>query len=346
MVTVPDNKEINLINKYIKTVDSSDNVDKCLNLDTKRWGKKTTLEKKIGSIDDDYKIYSSEESRLEDFVMWVKYKNIWTKLSEKNLDTLKYYNIDRKKYYTEKACIKKGYSMRFFPRCMPENAILVCSGDRGNLLLFKGVNGLVYTDETDSDETESSDGSDNDAGIVETTKSSKPTKPTKTSKAIKTKTIATSTSRTSKQAIPPSLKQNVWTKSFDTSIGSCFCCKKKLEQSVKWHCGHILSESNGGTLTISNMHPVCRNCNLKMAKTHMYLWMITEGYGDNIPLDTPASSLYSALYKIRKEASINLNHLISIGKITVKIQKSYEAELDNSKSIDRMLYLSGEIESL
>ena len=38
---------------------------------------------------------------------------------------------------------------------------------------------------------------------------------------------------------------------------------------MSFHCGHIIAEINGGTITVSNLKPICQNCNSSMGVKNM-----------------------------------------------------------------------------
>jgi len=74
-----------------------------------------------------------------------------------------------------------------------------------------------------------------------------------------------------KERIPAAVKRVVW----DTYIGKekgmslCVCCKNMLISQMSFHCGHVISEYYGGTIEISNLRPICQNCNSSMGKRPM-----------------------------------------------------------------------------
>ena len=80
--------------------------------------------------------------------------------------------------------------------------------------------------------------------------------------------------------IPKSVKSDIW----NTYIGSnivehrCICCKKTTIRNTNFHCGHVLSEANGGTLEISNLRPICATCNTSMGTSNMIDYVKTYGY--------------------------------------------------------------------
>lgn len=72
------------------------------------------------------------------------------------------------------------------------------------------------------------------------------------------------------------LRYELWYQYFkDNTIGNCFSCMVEIElDNPHWHCGHIISNYNGGPKTLENLHPICVKCNLDMKEQHMYRYMI------------------------------------------------------------------------
>lgn len=58
----------------------------------------------------------------------------------------------------------------------------------------------------------------------------------------------------------------MWDKHIGPLIGltKCLCCKHQSIRQIEFHCGHIISEKNGGTTTINNLIPICAQCNTSM----------------------------------------------------------------------------------
>lgn len=74
-----------------------------------------------------------------------------------------------------------------------------------------------------------------------------------------------------KQTIPKPLKKLVWNKYIGEEIGKakCLCCKLTDITQLSFHCGHIISEKNGGELTVENLKPICQSCNSSMGTQNM-----------------------------------------------------------------------------
>ena len=74
-----------------------------------------------------------------------------------------------------------------------------------------------------------------------------------------------------KQSIPKKVKDDVWNTYIGEGIAKhkCLCCKMTIIDKAKFDCGHVISEKNGGTLSIRNLRPVCNGCNLSMSSENM-----------------------------------------------------------------------------
>lgn len=73
-----------------------------------------------------------------------------------------------------------------------------------------------------------------------------------------------------KSKISDKLRKQVWTKEFGNNLsGQCPISKciniLKFDKNG-FHCGHIISEYNGGSTSIDNLRPICAECNCKMNK--------------------------------------------------------------------------------
>ena len=66
--------------------------------------------------------------------------------------------------------------------------------------------------------------------------------------------------------ISPKLRMCVWNRYFgNNEIGKCPICSDKIRVGKNgFHCGHIISEANGGLTDLENLRPLCSNCNISM----------------------------------------------------------------------------------
>ena len=74
-----------------------------------------------------------------------------------------------------------------------------------------------------------------------------------------------------KKPISSTLKKLVWNTYIGEDIGKtkCLCCKLTFITQLSFNCGHIIAESKGGETIISNLKPICQNCNSSMGSKNM-----------------------------------------------------------------------------
>jgi hypothetical protein len=80
-----------------------------------------------------------------------------------------------------------------------------------------------------------------------------------------------------KKSISLVLRKKVWDKYIGLDIGKfkCLCCNITDIIQMSFHCGHIIAESKGGETNLSNLKPICQNCNLSMGSLNMDDFMKT-----------------------------------------------------------------------
>lgn len=76
-----------------------------------------------------------------------------------------------------------------------------------------------------------------------------------------------------RENLPKKKKMEIWNKRFDGLMnGTCFCCNETLSYQKGYHCGHIVSVSNGGSDHIDNLEIVCETCNYDMGTLNMNVY--------------------------------------------------------------------------
>jgi len=77
--------------------------------------------------------------------------------------------------------------------------------------------------------------------------------------------------KTKKKTIPKHVKTLVWDKyiGVDKAEAACCCCLWTPISIRNFHCGHVISEANGGNMTLENLRPICAPCNLSMGRRNM-----------------------------------------------------------------------------
>jgi hypothetical protein len=79
------------------------------------------------------------------------------------------------------------------------------------------------------------------------------------------------THKKKKKPISATIKRLVWNTNIGEQIGKakCMCCNVTDITQMSFNCGHIIAESNGGETIVSNLKPICQNCNSSMATKDM-----------------------------------------------------------------------------
>ena len=77
--------------------------------------------------------------------------------------------------------------------------------------------------------------------------------------------------KTKKKSISATIKKLVWNTNIGEDIGKakCLCCKSTDITQLSFNCGHIIAEANGGETIVSNLKPICQNCNSSMGTKNM-----------------------------------------------------------------------------
>ena len=80
-----------------------------------------------------------------------------------------------------------------------------------------------------------------------------------------------------KEKIPSTIKKLVWNIHIGEDVGKskCTCCKSTDITQMSFHCGHVIAESKGGKTIVSNLAPICQNCNSSMGTKNMKEFMDT-----------------------------------------------------------------------
>ena len=98
--------------------------------------------------------------------------------------------------------------------------------------------------------------------------SKKPNKPIK--KPNKPSKNANKPSKNVKKTIPKAVREQCWISLFGKEFEhSCYIswCSNTINV-FDFHVGHDTPESNGGTLDIDNIKPICARCNLSMSNNY------------------------------------------------------------------------------
>lgn len=94
------------------------------------------------------------------------------------------------------------------------------------------------------------------------------------------------TTKKDKKAIPQPIRIGLWEQEIGDKLwDSCFCCGMRMN-AFEFQAGHIISESNGGSLKLDNLKVICKPCNGKMGTTNLLdfkaqRWPNKKQYGSN-----------------------------------------------------------------
>lgn len=80
-----------------------------------------------------------------------------------------------------------------------------------------------------------------------------------------------------KKTISSTIKKLVWNTNIGEEIGKskCYCCKSTDITQISFNCGHVIAEANQGETIVSNLKPICQNCNSSMGTKNMNEFMIS-----------------------------------------------------------------------
>jgi len=78
-----------------------------------------------------------------------------------------------------------------------------------------------------------------------------------------------------KKPISAAIKRLVWNTNIgeDVSKSKCMCCYSTDITQMSFNCGHIVADANGGETIVSNLKPICQNCNSSMGTKNMEEFM-------------------------------------------------------------------------
>ena len=77
--------------------------------------------------------------------------------------------------------------------------------------------------------------------------------------------------KSKKKAIPKVMKDLCWSKYIGDTVGKskCMCCETNDIKMNDFQCGHVIAEANGGALTVDNLLPICKACNVSMGTENL-----------------------------------------------------------------------------
>lgn len=156
--------------------------------------------------------------------------------------------------------------------------------------------------------------------------------------------IITKTKQVKKDKIPATLRNSIWNLYIgsDTKNGKCFCCNTETISTANFECGHILSEKEGGEITINNLRPICSLCNKSMGIQNMELFMTKHGFIKNknwsgIKKNIEEEHKLKTIIKKNQQQvfdNLNLREIQLIGKNLVIKEKTKTKIIENIINTD------------
>lgn len=75
----------------------------------------------------------------------------------------------------------------------------------------------------------------------------------------------------SRSKIPKKVRIETWDRYIGMDKGrvQCMCCEAEYMTQMTFHCGHVVSHADGGSMNIDNLRPICASCNLSMHTQNM-----------------------------------------------------------------------------
>ena len=82
--------------------------------------------------------------------------------------------------------------------------------------------------------------------------------------------------------IPVILKNAVWNLyiGINNTTASCFCCKLEHITYANFYCGYVIPKKNNGSVTVSNLRPICELCNSSINNNNMFDLMKQYGFDE------------------------------------------------------------------
>ena len=120
----------------------------------------------------------------------------------------------------------------------------------------------------------------------------KTTKPKTTETKTEESTDKSSSKKPKRKTIPKTVKILVWDKYIGNATGctTCMCCKHATITQHNFECGHIISDANGGAISVDNLRPICSQCNKSMSTKNMVEFMKEWNLGElggQLQIDKP-----------------------------------------------------------
>lgn len=83
-----------------------------------------------------------------------------------------------------------------------------------------------------------------------------------------------------RRRLPQKLRELVWTRynGEEQFLCSCFCCGDTKITPFSFEAGHVVAHSLGGKDELSNLRPICTQCNGSCGNEHMFSFARRLGF--------------------------------------------------------------------
>ncbi len=137
--------------------------------------------------------------------------------------------------------------------------------------------GCIITSDTDNDKISDDNGLINNDSVSQKSKTSDNITDklysSVTNPKIQQKTENTEVKpiKKTKAKIPQAVRTACWDKWIgrEKGVAKCLCCNINEISQSNFACGHVVSDHNGGEITVENLKPVCTSCNSSMGTKNM-----------------------------------------------------------------------------
>lgn len=99
-----------------------------------------------------------------------------------------------------------------------------------------------------------------------------------------------------KKTIPKVMKDLCWSKYVGDTVGKikCMCCETNEVKMNDFQCGHVIAEANGGMITVDNLRPICKACNVSMGTENLNEFKTRCGFNITSVAAAPVAAAVAA----------------------------------------------------
>jgi hypothetical protein len=159
-----------------------------------------------------------------------------------------------------------------------------CKNENDNnvVVVDNDGNAVVVNDVVDNNDNNNNDIVDDDNGYVTSTDDSSDIENDQIIEEYVNIVDDEKPKKYKKTRIPSAVKRLTWHEYIGEDIGKakCWCCKKTDIIQSSFNCGHVISEKDGGEITVKNLRPICQNCNSSMRTQNMMKFIEKHSFHD------------------------------------------------------------------